>query len=193
MSVGLLKTVWSVTGGGSGLTVMSVVADEGTTTTGEVGAALAAARTFWAAIAARLPNDVSLSFPGPLDIFSLDGTLVGSTPASSVPSAVAGTSGGVYSAPSGAKIIWETGQIVGGRRLRGRSYIVPIAGDQYDADGTLASDFINAVGTAATALRVALATAGLPLTVWSRKNEVEHAAVGQTIRDQAAILRSRRD
>ena len=141
----------------------------------------------------RLPNDVSLSWPGPIDIFTTAGVLIDSRAPATAVSSVSGTSGGVYAAPAGARVDWETGMILGGRRVRGRSYIVPIAGDQFDADGTIASDFITTVGGYATTMRTALAAAGAALVVWSKVNEAIEPVVGQTIKDKAAILSSRRD
>lgn len=193
MVVGRLETRWSVTGGGAGMTVMHGIIDEADYDGGDATSSLTAIRTFFQSLAARVPNDVSWSWPGPVDLFSNDGVLVGSTtPSTAVPPLTA-TYAGTYAAPAGARIDWETGIILAGKRLRGRSYIVPLAGDQYDADGSLASDFISVGNTAATALRVALATAGSPLGVWSRKNSAIFAASGQTIQDKAAIMRSRRD
>jgi len=193
MAVARLETVWSVTGGGAGLTVMHGIVDELDYDATDAQASLTAIRTFFSTIASRLPNDAALSWPGPVDIFSEAGVLIGSVAPTASPSSVTGGSAAAYSAPSGARVDWETGVITGGKRIRGRSYIVPIAGDQYDADGTIATDFITSVNTAANTMRTSLATAGSPLAVWSRKNSEATAVQGQTVKDKAAILRSRRD
>lgn len=151
-------------------------------------------RTFFSAIAARLPSVVSISFDSTGDtIDDTTGLVNGSWSASSA-APVAGTDASSYAGPVGACINWTTGTIVNGHRVRGRSYLVPLGGSSYDADGSLGSGTL-------TSLRGALATyvassSGLAQVVFRRPGSpggAGHVAVtGANIPDLAAVLRSRR-
>ena len=126
-------------------------------------------------------------------IESTTGVISGSWAGAAQPS-VSGTGVGAYTAPSGCVINWRTAGVVDGRRLRGRSFMVPLHGGAYDSDGTISA-------AALTSLRTALATfqaAAAPvLQVWSRPLDgaggSNHTVTSADIPDKAAILRSRRD
>lgn len=107
---------------------------------------------------------------------------------------------GVTNSPAGvgACIAWSTGGIVNGskgpRKLRGRTFVVPLSGDSYDGSGTLSDNAkANVVATAA-----ALRAAG-PLAVWHRPTTVggsdggSYGVIGHNVRDKVAYLSSRRD
>lgn len=105
-----------------------------------------------------------------------------------------GTQG--YSAPAGAVISWSTAGIRNGRRIRGRTFVVPLAGDAYENNGTLAPSALMVLGLAADTLRN---PSGTPdLGVYARPtapgaNDGEWSVVtGHRIPDMAAVLRSRR-
>lgn len=105
------------------------------------------------------------------------------------------------SAPAGvgACITWTTGGIVMGaagrpRRLRGRTFLVPIGGDAYDTDGTLKPAHVAAFQTLADGIRGAGG-----LAVWHRPvgvgaaNGNSYGVIAGSVRDKVAVLRSRRD
>jgi hypothetical protein len=158
------------------------------------GPNLAALQTFFTGIADRLPSNCTIQIQNSGDsIDELTGQLTGSwTGAAQTP--IPGTGAGAYSAPAGAHINWRTNAVLNGRRVRGRTFLVPLYGGAYDTDGTIAA-------TVLTDLRTNLATfvaAVAPnLLVWTRP--VGGSGGGATpmttadIPDKSAVLRSRRD
>lgn len=106
-----------------------------------------------------------------------------------------GSGSGGYSAASGAVINWRTDNVRNGRRILGRTFIVPLAGEAYQDDGTLNGAAITALNGFADEL------VGFDIDsrfgVWARPI---NGAGGQMadatsfrIPDMAAVLRSRRD
>lgn len=150
--------------------------------------------TFLQAIADWLPVGVELSVPASGDtVDDASGTLV-STWTSGVDTQVIGTSGGIYAAPSGVCVTWDTDGIANGRRVRGRTFFVPIGGNALATDGTLTPQAVQDFRDSAAALVTA---AGGDLLVWHRPiagaGGSSHGVVGSRVRDTVAVLRSRRD
>lgn len=118
-----------------------------------------------------------------------------------------GSGTGAYSAASGACVNWYTDAIVRGRRLRGRSFMVPLAGSALATDGTIDNTAVATMRTASTTMAGGVGVGDLG--VWSRPTPILDAqgnptgnynADGQwafvtsaTVPDKAAVLRSRRD
>jgi hypothetical protein len=108
-----------------------------------------------------------------------------------------GTGTGNYSAASGAVVNWYTAGVVRGRRLRGRTFLVPLAGSALDTNGTINNTELTALRTNTTTF--INETGAGDLGVWSRPSAPGAAdgtwfAVNSfTIPDKVAVLRSRRD
>jgi len=110
------------------------------------------------------------------------------------PVVINGNATGSYSAPSGAVITWLTGLVHQGRRVRGRTFLVPIANQQLDTNGTLGSAFLTNLRTAAAAY---IATAVNPC-IWARPdpgttNGAAFTVAAASVADKVAVLTSRRD
>lgn len=112
--------------------------------------------------------------------------------------AVAGTSvNGSHSAVSGLCINWSTGGVRNSRRVRGRTFIVPLGASGLDVNGTIDNTALGNLRTAATTL--AVDSANVRLVVWVRPNPVipidggAYDVVSASISDKAAYLTSRRD
>lgn len=98
----------------------------------------------------------------------------------------------------GACIGWTTGGIVSGtkgpRKLRGRTFLVPLSGAVYDGDGTITPGSLTALQSLADGIR----TAG-PLAVWHRPSTSvatdgnSYGVLSARVRDKVAYLSSRRD
>jgi hypothetical protein len=149
--------------------------------------------TFFDAITGLLPNDVTITIPNSGDTLNdATGALVGSWTATSGVQHV-GENPGLFAGPAGACVSWQTGGIVRGRRVKGRTFIVPLAGGCYDTDGTLEAANRSTLETAADAL---VASAGGNLLVWSRpvagNGGSSHPVTGASVADRVAVLRSRR-
>lgn len=148
------------------------------------------------AIKEVIPSGIQMVIPAGLEVLEeTTGTLVRYVTGDPAPAHTA-TATGNYSAASGACINWYTGGIRNGRRLRGRTFLVPLGANAYGPDGTLATDALANLKTATDALVVT--TDEGDLGVWGRPRPgaadgVWHVVESYTIPDKAAVLRSRRD
>lgn len=160
------------------------------------GAAMAlAVRTFFADIATTLPGSVNVSIQPTVDTLDeASGALVGQQDIE-VPASVTGGGTNNYSAASGAVVNWLTTSYRNGRRVRGRTFLVPLSSTVYDTNGDLAAGFLTDIREAAQALVDSPGTTGM--RVWSRPvNGAGGAAFpvsGVAVPDLGAVLRSRRD
>lgn len=111
--------------------------------------------------------------------------------------AAVGTGGTAYSSPSGAVVSWYTSTVRNGRRIRGRSFMVPLSTTAYEADGTITAAKITSWNTASATLIASGSVSDLG--VWARPTtpggtDGEWALVtSYRIPDMAAILTSRRN
>lgn len=183
------RAIWSVLGGGTGYSVFHASNPTDAVDAQEFADGV---RAFFNAILDRLPNDVSITFDSEVVQLADDGTLVAVFPVTA-PAIVVGSGTGNYSRAAGGRIDWATGAIAGGRRITGRTYIVPIVAAEFDASGLLTSACIADLQAAADALISGLLANGVVLSVWSRKNASTHPVVTASIPAKGAILRSRRD
>lgn len=131
----------------------------------------------------------------------LTGTWTGGTSTVHTSAATAIYSGGV-----GCCVTWLTDTILDYHRIKGRTFMVPLDGGQYQNDGTMDNTALAALQ--ATAVTLVGATTG-NLVVWhrpvvakpadgSRKaiaaRDGSHAVItGAIVHDKVAMLRSRRD
>lgn len=148
----------------------------------------------------RLPGSLELSIdPNVVIMQDTDGEAQQFLFLTGLPTIATGISGTPYAAPAGAMIQWETGAVVRGRRLRGRTFLVPLASNAFQADGTLSAATMDDLGDAA---EVITRTTGAQFLVWSRPVRAAGGAITEeglsrrinsaTIPDRAAILTSRR-
>jgi len=151
--------------------------------------------TLMTAVAAQAPTGVTLAVES--EVQRLDettGQLIGFETITA-PSNKVGAMTGSFSGASGAVIIWNTAGVRNGRRIQGRTFLVPLAGAAYGPDGTLGSGTQSSLQTAATAFADSITAP----VVWARPS-VSGASDGviasitqARIPDMAAVLRSRRD
>jgi hypothetical protein len=169
-----------------------------------------ALRTFMQAAMNYCPISVTVSFPTTGDkIESTTGDIVGAWSAGPTTAVTGQVAAAPYSASSGLCVDWLTGSIVNGRRPMGRTFIVPISGDTYQSDGTIADAKRTVLETAGQAL---IASLGPNFVVWTRpfpgepekpgppvipakpaRPGASSAVVGCRVPDKAVVLRSRRD
>ena len=108
-----------------------------------------------------------------------------------------GTATGNYSAASGAVVNWYTAGVRNGRRVRGRTFLVPLGGTAMSATGNLDDTKLATLRTATTTF-IGIGGTG-DMGVWARPTTpgatdgVWHPTTAFTIPDKAAILTSRRD
>jgi hypothetical protein len=182
------RAVWSTAGGGTGYTVLhfqDVVSNTEAQNTAN------AVRTFFNSLAGIFPDEVSITFDDEVLVKDLAGTLLSVWPVTP-PASVAGINASTYNRAAGARIDWSTGHIVAGRRLTGRTYLVPAGSSVFDIAGLVTSANVTAMTNAATALITATSSIK-PLVVWSRTHGVAWAASGVAVPTKGAILTGRRD
>lgn len=200
--IAIVRSEWSGTSGGPGLTQLAVMgAAGGDWNPSGAQTAVNAVRTFWNALAAELPDEVRIQVSPVVDTYDrVTGVLHSSSTAATVPGVVAGTNTLGYAGGAGLKVTWNTNQIRDGRRVRGSTFIVPISSGAFTAVGTIGATPAGKVNTAAAQLISSLNAGGTPLAVWSRPREGLKARAGfateviqGTCSTKTAILRGRRD
>lgn len=154
--------------------------------------------TFITNVKSLLPNVVNLAAEADVEVIEeTTGALQNVLQA--VPAAAQAGTGGVgnYAAAVGAVITWRTAGVRNGRRIRGRTFLVPLYNSMFSTDGSLASTTVTTLNTAATNL---LATTSSPdFGVWARPtgpgatDGIWYLANSASVPDMSAVLRSRRD
>lgn len=199
MGVFRTKIKWSIPGAGTAYSVLHFGAvNGGAIQQGDVDEAIPRLTTYLNAFKQHLPNTVSAQVMNEAEELSPGtGEMLGfySGPAQPV---VAGgaVSTATWAAAAGAVISWSTAGVRNGRRVRGRTFIVPIAGTAFATDGTLSANAMNDFNTAATGLRTAGALSYL--AIYARPSApgatdgAFYTVTGHRVPDMSAILRSRR-
>lgn len=154
-------------------------------------AALAAIRTFFNSCTTYLPTSLTLDFPGTGDqLESTTGALTGVWSVAPPLPVIGAAPTGFFAGGTGVRVIWETGVIVNGRRVKGSTFIVPLSTFAYDTNGTMTSGGFSAINNAAGVL----AGTGL-LKIWSRPNAggsaITTVSAGRCV-DATTNLRTRR-
>jgi hypothetical protein len=139
-----------------------------------------------------IPNGIKVTPDGFVDILSAaSGSLVSSV-GITAPSVINGGSGGSYAAPGGVCVNWSTGGVVGGKRVRGRTFIVPLNSTKYDTQGTLDDSYRTSLMAAAFTYR----NGTHQPVVWHRPvggaGGSVHVITGSGVRDRVSLLTSRR-
>jgi hypothetical protein len=145
--------------------------------------------TFYGAVKGYIPSGITITIPS-------SGRVIESTTghptamwANGTDTAIACTGTGGVHAAGGAMIRWNSSLFVNNRRLRGKTFLVPLTVSSYSSDGTLDSAAFGVLNTAAAA--VPGGTSGL--AIWSRKwGQWAAATTGECV-DKAVVLTSRRD
>lgn len=175
----------------------SAVVGPGVATHYWLGEALAtdvvAFRAFWFALSAIMPTPLSITVPNVGETIDDNTGEMNGIWGASTPATFTGGLASAYSKGVGARVVWQTAGITGGRRVRGSTYVVPLAGSNFDTDGTLTSAAVAAITTAASDLMGELEDR---LVILTRKTDehsgTSHAVTGGNVPDTPTWLRSRR-
>lgn len=195
-----VKLRWSGFQGGPGYSVFHFMnGNFGTPTVAEVDAATAKVKTFAEAIKNMIPANTSLQVESDVEEISVpNGQMLAIVSGTAVAPTTSTTSTATtYSAASGAVITWRTNGVRNGRRVRGRTFLVPLQSGIYQNDGTIDNGFVTGIGNAAAALRTPVG--GLRLVVYARptigapESGDVFDVVANSVPDRVAILKSRRD
>jgi hypothetical protein len=189
MAYTTLTATWTGTGGGTGYTRLHW---RGQLTTAEITQQLNAMKTFFGAFASFLPAAVGIVYSGLAQEYDDAGVLkaeLSVTP----PAGTSGVGGGNWSAASGGCMNWNTGVFNDkGHRIRGRTYLVPLATGAFAASGGIGAA-ASTFNTAANALIGGL----IPMVVISRTKAGAYVAAtnvtAAAMSSKACVLTSRRD
>lgn len=168
--------------------------------------AMGSLHDLYAGLTLWMPNDLHIQVENTGDIIeSTTGALTGDWSEAAV-TEVVGMDTGAFSAPSGLCINWLTGTVLDGHRVKGKTYMVPLAGVTYDNDGTVRTDALETFRAEAAVFRDSQDSS---LVVWHRPfpgapavpprparaaHLGGHALVTNVqVNDKVAVLRSRRD
>jgi hypothetical protein len=180
-----IQVVWNGLGGLPGLSVFYAPAVP--------ASAPADLVTFFTAIRGFFPTGLTWQVPAAGDVIDdATGTLTGGWTGVGGGVVNANAPTGVYAAGTGLRIDWGTGAIVSGRRLKGRTFLCPLIGAEYQSDGTISSSAQGNITIAAQGL--VASSAGLriwhrPKTPGSGTSALINAV---NVPDKVASLRSRR-
>lgn len=193
MTILEVTAVWAGFTGAPGYTTFHTT-NEGLITTA-VDNSVEAARKFFDDLKQQITNFMTVTISTEVkELDAATGELIGLHSPGSAPAPVTGLASALGSGASGGVIGWGTDGVNRGRRVKGRTFIVPMASTAYDTDGTLTSVCLTAMNTAATNYRTSAAYESL---VWSRPRLGAGGAAfpitSHQVRDKAAVLRSRRD
>jgi hypothetical protein len=157
-------------------------------TAGTAANAVAAVGAFWGAVDAFIANDISWATLPDVDEIGVDGSLTG------IDSVTPATGTGTDTAEmlpfaSQVSIRWRTGAVIGGRELKGKTYIPGLCTASLD-DGLLDSGAQAAIQTAADNL---IGDVNSSFVIWSRVHAQQLLVAAATVDSDFAVLRSRRD
>lgn len=168
----------------------------GALTAAEATTAAANWKTFLNSIAAVMPTGSSISFDTTVGLYDDLGAQTGEVTISNPPAAINGSSAVAYAGGAGAVVNWVTNSFHLGRKVRGRTFLVPLTSAAFATDGTLAPAIQGGIQTAGAQFAVSspqpiissVKTAPGGVTSGFVSN-----IIGATVPDRSAVLRSRRD
>lgn len=179
-----VRVVWNGIGGTPYLTTHYFV---GTTQT-EADDAVTATGNFWGALDNVLDSGMSWATDPEVTVIDfVSGAPLGAFTTTPVVGTGSVSSNALGFALQGL-IRWRTGVFVGGREIRGRTFVPGITATG-GGDGVPAAATITAMNNAATAF---IAATPSVLVVWSRQHGQDEPATSGSAWTQFAVLRSRR-
>lgn len=169
---------------------------QGSLTVADANTAAANFRSFLSNMNVFMPAGSSYTFDSAAQQFDDAGVQTGEITLTTVPSTLSGSGSGSYAGGSGAVVSWTTNAFHLGRRVRGRTFLVPMVASAFTSGGVLQPTTQSSLQAGA-----AVFASSSPTPVISSHKEqlgggMSHltaAVTGATVPNRAAILRSRRD
>lgn len=196
MTVAVIKAKWT---GGPSAPGLSQFAFDASAGTGDLEVRAADVREFLFSFGTIIPDEYQITFDGIAELYNEGtGQLVDEvtyTP----PAAVVGGGAGSYAHGVGISVAWRTANIRFGRRVVGRTFIVPLVASAFDASGGIPGATTTAwANNAKTKMVDSSASAGMPFCVWSRPSQAHPVGAlsevtAATVKGKAAWLTGRRD
>ena len=183
---------WTIAGVQRGWTRIKYL---GNLTTSECSTAVAKNKNFFEGLVTYLPANVSVAHQSLCEHYDDDGTKTDVVTAGTGQPNTVGTGSGAYAAAEGAWVNWVSSQFVAGRRVVGRTFLVPLYTSAFQNDGTLAAAFITALQGLSNSIITGFPNLVIP---YDRTNKQGQRFQGVAtvaaydIKDKAGVLRSRR-
>ena len=149
--------------------------------------------TFFNSIKGFLPSNTTLTFQAVVEVLDVDTGTLQSTlviPHSLAP--IQGGGVGGFAAGVGVRVVWYTGGVFHGRKVRGSTFIVPITSAFYDDRGQISP---ANVGTLQTAAGTLVSNSALAIYSRPRKGQVGGSVsnvIAASAPQSVSWLRSRR-
>jgi hypothetical protein len=175
--------------GGNIVSTWHVLSGAGSDATSRTAMA-AAIRAFLNAFASQYPSGMSWTFPSESATVDVATGQVTAWHSLTPPASISGSAGGSYAAGVGFRVDWLSTGIHLGRRVKGRTYVVPSV--TYESNGTVTESIRSTALTAANTLVTALNTAGHDLVVYSAVARAAYPVQGAIVPDRVAWLRTRK-
>lgn len=199
--MGLLrgKIRWTIPGAGTAYSVLHFETNSGSAPVqADADEVITKLNAYCVTIKARIPAQVTLTVINEVEeILVTDGSMIGffATTAGLAHVGTAGAASG-WAAAAGAVISWSTAGVRNSRRVRGRTFVVPLSNEAWDTDGTIKLTTMTDLNTAATNLRTAGTNVTLAIfarpTAPGASDGVSWDVLGHRVPDMSAILTSRR-
>lgn len=197
-AVSTVTTEWTGFQGSPGYTKMNFLE---LSSSQLVQSAVDSVRNFWFLIRANLKQDWTLTVKPMVQTFDLNtGDLVNEITAGTAPVIVTGSvvPGAGFAAGVGFQVKWSTGQIMDGRKITGRTFVVPAA-SAAEFDGTILEATRTAAITAGNAL---ISATGNEFCIWHKRYDnsdppkyiggTTHVVSGCDVPDRVSVLKTRR-
>lgn len=199
--MGLLrgKIRWTIPGAGTAWSVLHFDTNSGSTPVQTDADDCATKMAAWVdGWKANCPNVVQFDIqPEIEEIVETTGAMLGIWTTTTIAQKVGGASGtSGWAAAAGAVTSWSTAGVRNNRRVRGRTFIVPLSNECWDTNGTIKATELARLNTGATALRnpagaVTLCVYARPTAPGATDGEA-FPVLAHRVPDMSAILRSRR-
>lgn len=151
-----------------------------------------ATRALFQSLVAIFPNDISIQFDTEVRELSDAGVLLDVYPVTP-PAAVTGTKTTAFANGTGILVRHSTGVILAGRRILGRTFLVPVAADSFNDAGDVIAGTLTVINTSFATFNTATAAAGANFAVWSRANAATAPVVASAALSRPTTLRTRND
>nr|CRY96794.1 hypothetical protein [uncultured prokaryote] len=136
--------------------------------------------------------DITFSFDAEVRELSNSGTLIAAYPVAP-PADISGSSNSSYANGTGLMVRHNTGQVVAGRRLLGRTFMVPVVTSCFSTSGDVTSATQTTVNGAFSALRTTVSGSGSNFAVWSKTHAAVGDVLGSETQSRPSTLRTRND
>ena len=148
MAYGQFTALWTGFPGAPGYSKFRVAAPVDASSAPTIAGVIA---QLFTGIRANLPPSVTIQVQSPAELYDDVGELTGFVDYTPVAPVVGGAAASAYLAPAGAVIDWGTATVANGRRVRGRTFLVPLSTFS-DSDGSIIASVLTTLPVSYTHL-----------------------------------------